>query len=894
MCIKRSLVSIAIAFVTAGAMAQFIHPGILNSEEELLRARQMVKEGRNPWKATFDKLKTSPHTSLNWVPNPVEKVVRGGRTIWEPDPDNYPVAYRDAATAYQCAVMWWITEDDAYADKAVQILNAWARKCKAVGGDTNASLAAGLYGYHFANAAELVRDYAGWRRTDFEHFCDWMRGVWFLRSQCFLVDRHFTADDHYWSNWGLCNVLCGISVGILCDDVYIYSAAMEYYKYMQDRKYSESLCNLVVGKAPDERGPFGYLSPMQESGRDQGHAAMAASLAIDICGAALNQGDDLFAYDDDRLAMGLEYFLAYNLGVDDLPWVEYTRYDYTFTENGAGGRSSCRSGIARFYSYYKSLRGVEMRYAHQRLDQWGWVELGGGYGGGNSGGYDQLGYHTLLNFEDTAKVAIVTPLGGTMAYDGVTYEKTNLINVPQGTEVTLTAYVTGDNEGDGSWVWEDDPSITSPTRKITMQEKSRVVRAVYTNSRGVKSKQLFCIHILGDGWAGKATPYCKYNGREFADTIVYVSKYSELTLGMKYGGLRTEEWRWERSANGGTSWSKLSCKEPTYTQSNVTAGGLYRVTSIDMAGVEVSLVYDVRISEVDVAILYGEQGTCYDKGISLAVERGSELVLTAAPNSTLAKSAKTVRDYIWTCGEDTLREVSLTENQLNDTLQLGALDSSKDVRLCFSRSYNGGEPIETRVTFSLSAYDTNVLKVASTDSFYIQDNATGYYLRNSDAAFVSYDEMADKEFLWKLRKLPTYGNRYLISSCSNSKHLSEEGTLTTTSSYSKHTFNLLSKDDDKGLFAISRSSSAGSGYLVVTDNALAVETGNVFATFPFRIIRKGGVVDTGIEVPTVEEETVRKVMNDDFYYDLSGRKVLNPQKGIYIRNGKKMIVNQEI
>ena len=880
---RRLLVSAIIACLAAGAMAQFVHPGILNSEEELLRARQMVREGRNPWKATYDKLKSSPHTSLSWSPAPVEKVVRGGKTVWEPDPDNYPVAYRDAATAYQCAVMWWITENDAYAEKTVQILNAWARKCKAVGGDTNASLAAGLYGYHFANAAELVRDYEGWRRTDFEHFCNWIRAVWFSRTQYFLVERHGTIDEHYWSNWGLCNVLCGISVGILCDDEYIYSASME------NRKYSESLCNLVVGKAADKRGPFGYLSPMQESGRDQGHTAMAASLAIDICGVGLNQGDDLFAYEEDRLAMGIEYILAYNLGVDDLPWIEYIRYSDIFTQNGEGGRGNIRPGIARFYSYYKTMRGVDMRYAHQRLSRDGCVDLGGGRGSGNSGGYDQLGYHTLLNFADTSKVTLVTPLGGRMAYGGTTYEMTNLTNVPENTEVTLTAYVCGE-DNKGTWTWEDDPSITSPTRKVALQDKSRVLRAIYTNSRGVKSKQMFCIHIAGDGWAGKATPYYKYNGREYADTLIYVAKYSELTLGMKYSGLRTKAWRWERSTNGGASWSKLTGKSSTYTQSSVTADGLYRVTMTDMAGVEVSLVYDVRISELDATILYGKQHTPYDGGIALAVEKGTDIVLTAAPNSTLAKSSKTVRNYTWYQEGEALREVELGGNWLNDTLVVGSLESSRDITLCFSRSYNGGEPVETWLTYALSVYEANTLQVQTTDTFYIMDAATGYYLRNTDAAFAAYDETIDGEYLWKFRKLPTYGNRYLISAYGNTQHISETGKMTTTSNYSKHTFNLLGKDNDRELFAMSRSSSAGSGRLVIADNALAVEEENVFGTFPFRIVKKGGYVDTAIEIPIADEEQEGYPVGSDDCYDLSGRKVVNPTKGLYICGGKLIIV----
>ena len=357
-------------------------------------------------------------------------------------------------------------------------------------------------------------------------------------------------------------------------------------------------------------------------------------------------------------------------------------------------------------------------------------------------------------------------------------------------------------------------------------------------------------------------------------------------ISSKYSGLRTKAWRWERSTNGGASWSKLTGKSSTYTQSSVTADGLYRVTMTDMAGVEVSLVYDVRISELDATILYGEKRTPYDGGIALAVEKGTDIVLTAAPNSTLAKSSKTVRNYTWYRGEEAVREVELGGSQLNDTLMVGPLEGSTDITLCFSRSYNGGEPVETWLTYALSVYEANTLQVQTTDTFYIMDAATGYYLRNTDA----YDETIDGEYLWKFRKLPTYGNRYLISAYGNTQHISETGKMTTTSSYSKHTFNLLGKDNDRELFAISRSSSAGSGRLIIADNALAVEEGNVFGTFPFRIVKKGGYVDTAIEIPIVDEEQEEYPVGSDDCYDLSGRKVVNPTKGLYIRGGKLIIV----
>ena len=41
-------------------------------------------------------------------------------------------------------------------------------------GDTNKSLASGIYGYQLAQAAELVRDYEGWKSEEFEEFKRYM------------------------------------------------------------------------------------------------------------------------------------------------------------------------------------------------------------------------------------------------------------------------------------------------------------------------------------------------------------------------------------------------------------------------------------------------------------------------------------------------------------------------------------------------------------------------------------------------------------------------------------------------------------------------------------------------------------------------------------------------
>ena len=168
---------------------------------------------------------------------PVETIVRGGGSG-----ENYINAARGATMAYQNALRWKIEGTESNAAAAVRILMAWANTTKDIGGDSNYALAAGLYGYQFAQAAELMRDYEGWSREDFEQFKQWMLDVWYPKAIGFLRGRNGTwenagkwwqAPGHYWSNWGLCNALCVISIGVLCDDVFIYNQGMSFIKYDQ-------------------------------------------------------------------------------------------------------------------------------------------------------------------------------------------------------------------------------------------------------------------------------------------------------------------------------------------------------------------------------------------------------------------------------------------------------------------------------------------------------------------------------------------------------------------------------------------------------------------------------------------------------------------------------------
>lgn len=518
----------------------FRHPGGIVSQDDIDRAKQLLAAGDERIKKAWDILCANAYSQADVQTWPTETVVRGGGSG-----QNYMNCARGAAMAYQNALRWKIGGTKANADAAVRILMSWANACKGLGGDTNMSLAAGIYGHEFANAAELMRDYEGWSKEDFAKFKQWMIKVFYNPAIDFLRRRHDTwanfrypalgeRPGHYWSNWGLCNALCVMSIGILCDDVHMYNQGVSFYKYdhvgtFKDRSKqgvilndgcNEFIGNLVPVVLPDNRGPFGYLGQMQESGRDQGHALMALGLALDICQVGLTQGDDLFAYMDDRIAAGAEHVAALNFGdvsASSLPWITYNYADCRGTMGAGwaqagpneGGKGEYRPYWDRVIGYYEGLRGVTMQYS-EKASAKVCPDGGGGNYSQNSGGFDAVGFSTLTSWRPAVTPdQAITPLHGDIIYKGETLKnQTNLgglkynyeagpsKGIPaDGSDIVLSPQLPEGAEDTGHWLW----STGETTREITVKaDHSYIYRVAYTAANGKVSYQSFAIAVSGD------------------------------------------------------------------------------------------------------------------------------------------------------------------------------------------------------------------------------------------------------------------------------------------------------------------------------------------------------------------------------------------------------------
>ncbi|MFF6780584.1 alginate lyase family protein [Streptomyces sp. NPDC012510] len=385
----------AVATPAAAAGVAYAHPGLLHTEADLARMAAKVKAGAAPYEAGFARLTANAHAQASWTPRPAATVYRGGGS-----PQNYAALYKDIHAAYQNALRFHITGESAHADTAVRILNAWSGTLTSVQGSADRFLAAGLYGYQFANAAELVRDHADF---ELDRFKTMLSEVFAPLSDDFLVHHNGAVVTNYWPNWDLANMACVLATGIFCDDKAQVARAIDYFK---DGEGLGAVKKAIPVVHDDGLGEW------LEAGRDQGHALLGVGLMGTFCEMAWNQGVDLYGYDDNRFLKGAQYVAKWSLG-GRVGYTQNTRAKGAI--NGWSGRETASeaAGVdpgmtrpiwAMIANHYTKRRGLDASYL-TRIAAKSAPEGGGGDYGPDSGGYDQLGFGTLTFTRDKASAA---------------------------------------------------------------------------------------------------------------------------------------------------------------------------------------------------------------------------------------------------------------------------------------------------------------------------------------------------------------------------------------------------------------------------------------------------------------------------------------------------------
>jgi LPXTG-motif cell wall-anchored protein len=379
----------------SAAGGAFAHPGLLHTTADLRRMAAEVKAGARPQTAGFARLTANRHSGSDWRANPQPVVTRGGD-----GPQNYGILYNDVHAAYQNGLRHHVSGDTAHADTAVAILNAWSAKLTAVEGSADRFLAAGLYGYQMANAAELVRDHDGFEADRFQEM---LTGVFARPSEDFLRHHNGAVITNYWTNWDLCAMACVLATGIFCDDRARVERAVDYFQHGKGLGAVRKAIPVVHDDG---------LGEWLEVGRDQGHALLGVGLMGTFCEMAWNQGIDLYGYDDNRFLKGAQYVAKWTLG-GKVAYTPNTRAKGAV--DGWSGRETASAAAAvdpnmtrpvwaMIANHYTRRRGLDAPYL-TRVAARSAPEGGGGDYGPNSGGYDQLGFGTLAFTRDRATPA---------------------------------------------------------------------------------------------------------------------------------------------------------------------------------------------------------------------------------------------------------------------------------------------------------------------------------------------------------------------------------------------------------------------------------------------------------------------------------------------------------
>ena len=302
---------------------------MLHSSADLSRMRNAVRLKLEPIYSGFQKLSQHPASMLSYVGSGAFNEIGRNPTIHVAEFD------RDANAAYQCALMWTITQDRSYARLAINLVNEWSSRLKVISG-ADAILCASMGGFKMANAAELLRHTdCGWKPSDAERFSALLRGV-FLP-----VIAEFAPFAN--GNWDTGAIKLMMALAIYDDDRVLFERAINYYMH---------------GCGDGQLGHYIYANGQcQESGRDQQHTQLGLAHMGDTCEMAWHQGLDLYGALDNRLRDGFEYTAKYELG-EVVPFVPDVDQTGKYRHAVISVRSPLRPVFEQIYNHYVNRMGL--------------------------------------------------------------------------------------------------------------------------------------------------------------------------------------------------------------------------------------------------------------------------------------------------------------------------------------------------------------------------------------------------------------------------------------------------------------------------------------------------------------------------------------------------------
>ncbi|MDP9793729.1 hypothetical protein J2S43_002241 [Catenuloplanes nepalensis] len=280
----------------------FVHPGVLVDAERLELVRSRVST------AAYEDMMASRYASLSRTPKPRATVECGSYSR----PNNGCTDEReDAIAAYTLALAWYVTRDDRYAAKAIEIMDAWSAVLSEHS-NSNAPLQAGWAGSVWPRAAEIIR-YGGVEWPEVDRFATMLRTVYLPR----VIDGSCSN-----GNWELSMIEAAVGISVFLDDRFNYDRAMAMFAervpaYLYLTSDGPAPVSVARCGEADWHGQRTFADGLsQETCRDFTHTGYGLSAITHVLETARIQGQDLWPRYGERVRAAMELHAAYQLGAD--------------------------------------------------------------------------------------------------------------------------------------------------------------------------------------------------------------------------------------------------------------------------------------------------------------------------------------------------------------------------------------------------------------------------------------------------------------------------------------------------------------------------------------------------------------------------------------------------
>ena len=312
--------SLALPLPAAAAPATFTHPGVLLGRSQLDSIRTKVNAGTQPWKSAYDQMRGHSLASLTRAAKPRAVVECGPYS----NPNNGCTDERqDALAAYTMALAWYVTRDGKYAQKAIEIMDAWSAVIKDHT-NSNAPLQTGWAGSVWPRAAEIIRyTYTGWPNVN--RFATMLRTVYLPK-----VINGSNSNG----NWELSMMEAAVGISVFLEDRTSYDKAIAKFRGRVPAYIYLSSDGALPKGAPgsgldtrDElvnywQGQTTFVTGLtQETCRDFTHTGYGISAISHVAETTKIQGENLYPEVGERLRQALGFQSKYQLGAAVPSWL---------------------------------------------------------------------------------------------------------------------------------------------------------------------------------------------------------------------------------------------------------------------------------------------------------------------------------------------------------------------------------------------------------------------------------------------------------------------------------------------------------------------------------------------------------------------------------------------